>query len=82
MFSTGRLINVKEVSLDSEKTNCFLSDPSGMTARSSAMNVLRKEQLQQRGGLQDVPWHRRVARTPIAQLRQMAFSPAKPLAPR
>lgn len=48
MFSTGRSINDKEVSLDSEKTNCFRSDPSGMTLHSSAMNVLRREQLQKR----------------------------------
>lgn len=66
MFSTGRSINDKEVSLDSEKTNHFLSDPSGMTAHSSAMNVLRREQLQQWGGLQDLPWHQR-ATTAILQ---------------
>lgn len=69
MFSTGRSVNDKEVSRDLEKTNHFLSDPLGMTAHSSAMIVLRTEQLQQQGPSADLSWHHQ-AMTAITQLCQ------------
>lgn len=77
MFSTRRCINEKEVSLDSQKTNCFLSDPWGMTSHSSAMSVLRREWLQQQGCLQDLLRHHGAAITATAAV-PMPFSPAQP----
>lgn len=81
MFSTGRSINDKEVSLDSEKTNCFLSDPSGMTAHSSAMPVLSREQLREQEVHKVCPGIAKQPRQP-SQVVPTVFSPAKHLAPR